>query len=212
MASRTLTPDLIVGKAIALADAAGIQKLSMRKLAAALDVTAMSLYNHVKNKEDLLDLMLDQVVAEFARPDVDGQWDDMIRRRAHSMRTALKAHPWALSLLTSRINLGAAMFADMNATTGCLITSGFSYAQADWAKNAVDSFTYGYVLQEMNFPVEPDQYQATARQFLPMISKADYPHFHGAAVAVAEGAYDGQTDFDFGLSMVLDGLRKWKQA
>lgn len=212
MANRTLTPDVIVQEAISLADAAGIQKLSMRKLAAALDVTAMSLYNHVKNKDDLLDLMLDRVVQVFDKPDLAGPWDEMISRRAHSMRRALKAHPWALGLLISRISLTAAMLSDINATTGCLIKSGFSYAQADWAKNAVDSFVYGYVLQEMNFPVNPDQYQDAARQFLPMISQEQYPFMHAGAVEVAEGRYDGQTDFGFGLNMVLDGLRKWKQT
>lgn len=210
MANSALTTELIVQKAVALADASGIQALSMRKLAGAFGVTAMSLYNHVRNKDDLLDLMLDHVVKRFDSPDIAGDWTIMLCRRAHSMRTALNAHPWALTLLTSRISLSDVMMRDIDRTTGCLINSGFSHAQADWVKNAVDSFVYGYVLQEINFPVAPDDYQSAAKQFLPLISESDYPYMHAGAVEVSEGRYDGQTDFDFGLKLTLDGLARWR--
>ena len=98
---------------------------------------------------------------------------------------------------------------DINATVGCLVTAGFSYAQADWARNAIDSHVYGYTMQELNIPVEPDEYRAAAAQYLPMISNTDYPFMHEAAVQIIEGKYDGLTQFSFGLELVLDGLKRW---
>jgi len=82
------------------------------------------------------------------------------------------------------------------------------YAQADWARNAIDSHVYGYTMQELNYPVEPGDYRAAAAQFLPMISN-DYPFMHGAAVEIIEGKYDGMTQFSFGLELIIDGLKRW---
>lgn len=206
---RTLSLAKIIERAMEIADKDGIDALSMRKLAGALGTTAMSLYNHVENKDVLLDLMLDQVICEVQTPDIDKPWDAMMRRRAMSMRQALLTHRWAAPLLMSRIAIGEAILRDTDATTGCLVSSGFSYAQADWARNAVDSHVYGFTLQELNYPVDPAEYKAAAAQYLPMISHDDYPFMHGAAVAIIEGHYDGITQFDFGLDLVLDGLKRW---
>ncbi len=181
----------------------------MRKLARALNVTAMSLYNHVTSKDDLLDLMLNQVVASFKSPETGGDWEAEMRRRAQSMRQALLANRWASTLLISRIAIGEAVLRDTDATLGCLVTAGFTYAQADWARNAIDSHVYGYTIQELNYPVEPDVYQDAAAEYLPLIPKADYPFMHEAAVQIIEGHYDGITRFDFGLELILDGLKRW---
>lgn len=207
---RSLTAELIVTKAMDLADAQGVDALSMRKVAGTLGTTAMAIYNHVDGKDALLDLMLDRVVANIQSPDIHGVWDDMLRRRAHSLRHALLQHPWAAPLLLSRIAIGPAIMHDSNATVGCLVTSGFSYAQADWARNAIDNHVYGFTIQELNFPVDPDQYRAAAAQYLPMISKTDYPFVHGAAEEIINGKYDGKIDFSFGLELILDGLKRWK--
>lgn len=206
---RLLTAQGIVGKAIELADEGGFDALSMRKLAGSLDVTAMSLYNHVAGKDELLDLMLNQVVAEIESPTIGGAWDEMMRRRANSMRQALLRHRWASTHLISKITMGAQVLRDIDATVGCLVTAGFTYAQADWARNAIDSHVYGYTMQELNIPVQPDEYRAAAARYLPNISKTEYPFMHGAAVAIAEGAYDGVNEFGFGLELVLDGLKRW---
>ena len=210
--ARTLTRQKIVANAIALSDQAGYETLSMRKLAAKLGVTAMSLYNHVANKDALLDLMLDRIVAEFETPSPQGNWQEMMRRRAHSMRNAFLRHSWAPPLMISKIALGDEILRDLNATVGCLVSAGFSYAQADWAKNAIDSHIYGYTLQELNYPVAPDEYKSAAARFLPKISKADYPFVHGAAKEIIDGNYDGITRFDFGLDLILDGLQKQLDA
>lgn len=206
---RSLSADKIVSRALELADEAGYETLSMRKLAGSLGATAMSLYNHVAGKDELLDLMLARVVAEIESPLVGGEWEEMMRRRAHSMRHALRRHRWASTLLTSKISVGEEIMHDINATVGCLVTAGFTYAQADWARNAIDSHVYGYTMQELNIPVEPDEYRAAAAQYLPMISNTDYPFMHEAAVQIIEGKYDGLTQFSFGLELVLDGLKRW---
>lgn len=209
MKRRDLTAAKIVDTALALADADGIEALSMRKLADALGVTAMSLYNHVSSKDALLDLMLDRVIGEIESPRADAAWDQMMRRRAHSMRQALLRHRWAAILLMSRITVGPALLRDMDATLGCLTSAGFSYAQADWARNVLDSHIYGYTLQELNFPVAPQNYKQAANHYLPLVPASDYPYAHQAARQIIDGAYDGMTDFTFGLDLILDGLQRW---
>lgn len=204
-----LSVDRIVASAVALADQDGVDGLSMRKLATHLRVTAMSLYNHIDGKDALLDAMVDHVVGEIQSPDIGAPWRPMMERRARSMRAALLRHRWAAPLLMSRIVMGDAILRDSEATLGCLITAGLSYAQADWARTAIDSHVYGYTAIELTFPVAPDAYQATAAQYLPQFDKQSFPFSHEAARQVAEGDYDGITQFDFGLSLILDGLDKW---
>ena len=206
---RKLSPERIVEHALALADAEGLEALSMRRLAATLGVTAMSIYNHVASKDDLLDRMLDRVVGEFDSPEIGGDWVAMLRRRATSAHAALLRHSWAAQPLLSRISLGPAILHDIDRTIGCLVTAGFSYGQADWARNALDNHIYGYTLQEPNYPVSPAQYQQAAAQFLPMIPQAEYPYMHEAAQQIIRGDYDGKTRFDFGLDLILEGLQRW---
>ncbi len=206
---RVLTAEQIVSRALELADREGIDSLSMRKLAGSLGVTAMSIYNHVAGKDALIDLMLNRVAAEIESPIIGAEWEEMLRRRAHSMRQALLRHRWAPTLLISKITIGDEILRDVNATVGCLVTAGFSYAQSDWARNAIDSHVYGYTMQELNMPVEPEEYKDAAAQFLPLISESEYPFVFGAAMQIIDGEYDGMTQFSFGLELILDGLKRW---
>lgn len=209
---KNLTADKIVNKALEIADAQGFEAISMRKLAGALGTTAMSLYNHVSNKEELLGLMLERVSEEISSPQVGGNWEAELWDRALAMRAVLLRHRWAPPLLISTITMGEAALRDINATVGCLVMQGFTYAQADWARNAIDSHVYGYTMQELNYPVDPEEYKATAAQYLQMISKADYPFMHEAAVKIADGTYDGMTNFSFGLKLIFDGLKRWRDS
>lgn len=209
---RTLTKAKVLDSAIRLADAEGLDGLSMRKLAGLLGVTPMSLYNHVANKEMLLDAMVNAVVEKVESPQIDGDWRAMMRRRALSMVDVLIRHPWASIPLISRMTMGEATLHDVNATIGCLVTAGFSYPQADWAKTAIDNHVYGYALQEANYPVSPQEYQEAAAAHLPQISETDYPFLYEAARQIAEAVYDGKTQFSFGLDLILDGLSDWLNA
>jgi len=203
-----LTRDRVVAAAIDLADHAGLDALSMRKLARELGVEAMSLYNHVTSKDDLLDGMVDAVVGEIAIPEPrpGEDWRLAMRRRADSAHAVLRRHPWATLPLVSRVNVGPNMLCYVDATIGCLRAAGFSWDLADRAWNAMDSHIYGFTLQELNFPFEPDAYREAARQYLPLIPEAEYPHLHGMTAEVLSGRHAGVHDFSFGLDLILDGL------
>ena len=203
-----LTRDLILNTAIRLADGHGLAELSMRKLAQLLGVEAMSLYNHVANKKDVLSGMVDLVVAEIMLPVIGSDWRAAMRARAVSAHGVLLKHPWAALLIVSRINTGPAMLSYIDATLGCLRQAGFSDQQADHAWNAIDSHIYGFTLQELHFPLEPGEYASAARQFLPMLPAERYPHMRALTEQVIDGSYDGLHDFSFGLELILDGLER----
>jgi AcrR family transcriptional regulator len=128
-----LSKERVLHAAVALADEIGIVSLSMRRLGEALQVEAMSLYKHVANKEDILNGIVDIVVAEIDVPALTGDWKAAMRRRSSSAHQVLLRHPWATMLLLSRANVGPAMLRYVDATLGCLREAGFSYAMADHA-------------------------------------------------------------------------------
>lgn len=203
-----LTRERILRAAIDLADTDGLDALSMRKLAKAVGVEAMSLYNHVANKDDLLDGIVDLVVAEIYVPRAEGDWRAELRHRATSAHEVLLRHRWATGLLGSRVNVGPAMLRYVEATLACLITAGFTYEQADRAWNALDSHIYGFTLQAINFPLDPSEYASVATQFLPLIPTDTHPHMHALAALVIAGTHSGTADFTFGLELLLDGLSR----
>lgn len=180
----------------------------MRRLATALKVEAMSLYHHVSNKDDVLDGMVDVVVGEIALPEPGGDWRDAMRRRAHSALAMMTAHPWAPLLIASRINVGPNMLRYIDATLGMLHGAGFSWHDTDRAWNTVDNYIHGFVLQQLNFPIDPDEYRSAATSFLPMIPADRYPSMHELSARVAAGTHDGTLDFAFGLELILDGLER----
>lgn len=207
--SRTpLNKERVLRAAVALADEIGISSLSMRKLGQALGVEAMSLYRHVANKDDVLDGIVDIVASEIEMPSIGGDWKTVMRRRATSAHEVLLRHPWATMLIVSRANVGPAMLRYVDATIGCLREAGFSYELADRAWNAIDNHVYGFTLQELNFPFEPEEYADVAKAFLPQIPIDDYPYLNGLSREVIEGRHDGLQDFSFGLDLILDGLER----
>lgn len=207
--SRTgLSRDRILAEAAKLADARGIEELSMRSLAQQLGVEAMSLYNHVANKDDVLDGMVEHVVAQIVLPDPDGDWRTEMHLRAQSAHAELLAHPWAGMLMVSRANVGPAMLRYVDATIGCLVEAGFSYPMADYAWNAMDCHIYGFTLQKLNFPFQPDEYAKAAAQYLPMIPTDEYPYLNRMTTLVASREHDGVQSFEFGLNFILDGLQE----
>ncbi len=194
--------------AIFLADKGGIESLSMRKLAAELGVQAMSLYNHVANKDDLLDGIVDIVIGEIDVPNLGIDWQTAMRRRANSAHEVLLRHPWATMPIVSRINVGPAMLRYIDATLGCLWEAGFSFELVDRAWNAIDSHIYGFTLQELNFPIESAEYAKTAKEYLPNIPPDKYPYMNRLTHYLIDGHYDGIADFNFGLELILNGLEQ----
>lgn len=209
-ARKPLSKPLVLQAAIGLADEAGIATLSMRKLAQRLGVEAMSLYNHVANKEALFDGMVDSVIGEIGLSGLesDTDWKAAMRHRAHSAHQMLLRHPWASQLIVSRINIGPANLRYLDATIACLHQAGFSYPMADRAWNAIDSHIYGFTLQELNFPFEPSEYAGAAQDYLALIPASQYPHMNAMAQQVISGIHSGVQDFEFGLELILDGLER----
>jgi AcrR family transcriptional regulator len=204
-----LNRDKVVGAAIALADAGGIESLSMRKLGGELGVEAMSLYNHVSNKGDLTDGMIDGVFAEIDLP-IDGtDWRPAMRRRAISVRKVLSRHPWATGLMESRTAPGPATLRHHDAVLGILRGAGFSIVLAAHASSVVDSYIYGFVLQERNLPSTTMGTTNLVQVILARLATQDYPHIAELTVEhVLQPGYDHDAEFEFGIDLILDGLER----
>jgi AcrR family transcriptional regulator len=209
-----LTRNRILQTAIALADEAGIESLSMRRLGQALGVEAMSLYHHVANKEDLLDGMVDVVFGEVELPSREGDWRTAMRRRADSFRAVLARHRWAIGLVDSRTSPGPATLRHHDAVLGCLRGAGFSVELAAHAFAALDSYVYGFALQERNLPFEAGEQTAElAEAILAQLPADEYPHLVELTVDhVLQPGYDFGNEFAFGLDLVLDGLERAGQT
>jgi AcrR family transcriptional regulator len=201
-----LSRERVLLAALRLADAEGLEALSMRNLAQELGVKAMSLYNHVKNKDDLIDGIVDIVVGEIEVPDFKLDWKTAMRRRAISAHEVLLRHPWVTMPIVSRINVGPAMLRYVDATLGCLHEAGFSLEMADHIWNAMDSHIYGFTLQELKFPVEAENYSEATKEELPLIPAEQYPYMNYLTHEVIERRYDGLHNFEFGLDLILNGL------
>ncbi len=207
-----LTREKVLSAALRLADKDGLETLSMRNLAQALKVEAMSLYNHVASKEDILDGLVELVVSEIEVPAIGGEWKATMRKRALTAHAVLMRHPWATMLLVSRVNIGPHMLRYVDATIGCLREAGFSYPMADHAWNALDAYIYGFTFHKLSFPLEPSEYASAARQFLPLIPVEQFPYLNGMSQEVIAGRHDGMHELELGLELVLDGLERLRKA
>jgi AcrR family transcriptional regulator len=201
-----LTRVRVLREAVSLADDSGIEALSMRRLGQRLGVEAMSLYNHVANKDDLLNGMADLVSAEFAVPLPGEDWRHALRRSATSAHDVLLRHPWAGPLLESRSSPGPARLRYLNGVVGALVDSGFSIQLAYHAFLTLDSYIYGFALQEAAAPVPTEQVAQAAESFVAGLPDGEYPHLVSMAELVMHPDYDRSADFDFGLTLVLDAL------
>lgn len=189
-----------------MADKDGLSYLSMRRLADKLDVEAMSLYHHIKNKKDLIAEMVDVVAPSIPSLDTCVDWKDALRKRAELMRATLIQHPWAAHEFVAGMNVGPNMLRYVDTTIGYLLSAGFSYKLTDYAWNTIDSYIYGFNLKSQNFPLRPSEFKAAAKQFLPVIPKETHPYLRGMSLSIIDGAHDGIQDFHFGLELILESL------
>jgi AcrR family transcriptional regulator len=204
-----LTRDRIVRAAVARADQTGLESFSMRGLAPALGVVPMALYKHVRNKDELLDGMVDVVFDEIEDPSTDIDWRDAMRRRAHSARDALRRHPWAIGLMETR-HPGPANLRNHNAVMGCLREAGFSFEDAIHAYSLQDAYIYGFALQEETLGLEtPDAAgEAIQRRAELLGGLDDYPYLAEIAAKLPTTGYDNAVEFAWGLDLILDGLER----
>jgi len=209
-----LSRERVIVEAVALADAHGIGTLTMRRLADRLLVEPMSLYHHVANKDEILDGMVDVVFREIDLPAPDAGWKAAMRERATSARAALRRHPWAVGRMESRSHPGPATLRHHDAVIGCLRQAGFTVALAAHAFSAIDSYLYGFAMQELNLPFHtPEETAAMAATFLDQFPADRFPHLAELTIEhVLQPGYDYGDEFAFGLDLILDGLERARRS
>jgi AcrR family transcriptional regulator len=208
----------VLNAAIRLADGGGIESLTMRRLARELGVEAMSLYNHVANKGDLVDAMVDLVVSEIELPATSDTWDVAVRECAISAHEVLLRHPWSCSLVMSTTSTRIARNARvryMEWLLGRLREAGFSAELTYHAYHALDSHILGFTLWELGHSgaanaIRGDKdFADFAASFIRELRAADYPYLaEHAEQHVAALGDDGASEFEFGLDLILDGLER----
>jgi AcrR family transcriptional regulator len=207
-----LNRERVLRAAVALADERGAEELTMRKLAKALGVEAMSLYNHVASKTDLLDGMVDIVFGEIDPPAATGDWKAELRKRAVSTRAALNRHRWAIGEMEGRTTHGPNNLRLHDAVLGCLRAAGFSVEMTVRAMSVQDAYIYGFALQQSDMSSEtPEDFAAEAQRQMRdyAAALADYPHLVEVVGGyVARAGYDYEAEFLFGLDVILDRLEQ----
>jgi AcrR family transcriptional regulator len=203
-----LSRERVLAAAIALADAGGIEALTMRRLGQELGVEAMSLYKHVANKDALLDGMVDLVFAEIELPSADTDWRTAMRDRAVSTRAALTRHPWATPLMQSRKAPGPATLRHHDTVIGTLRGAGFSVELTAHAFSVLDGYIYGFAMQQRSLPFDTlEEAQEVGRQMFARMPAGAYPHLTELTVQhILQPGYDYGDEFEYGLDLILDGL------
>lgn len=203
-----LSNQRVVVEAIRLADSEGVEGLSMRRLAGELGVGAMSLYHYVASKQELLDAMIDDIYEEIELPPEETDWQSAMRSRAVSARQVLVRHPWAIGLLESRTSPGLANLRHHEAVLACLRRAGFSILMATHANWLIDSYIFGFALQEVSLPFETadELTDMITNVYLPQLPQEEFPYLNESAAALVEAGYDPSEEFLFGLDLVLVAL------
>ncbi|WP_438853772.1 TetR/AcrR family transcriptional regulator [Agromyces sp. M3QZ16-3] len=203
-----LSKERVVAEAIRLADREGAEGMSMRQLARTLGAGAMSLYHYVASKEELLDAMIDVVFDEIELPRDGIDWQSAMRGRAASARRVLARHPWAIGLMESRTSPGPANLRHHEAVLACLRTAGFPVSMATHANWLLDSYVYGFALQEASLPFDTAGEFADLAEdvYLPQLPREQFPHLNESAAALVAAGFDPADEFVFGLDLILDAL------
>jgi AcrR family transcriptional regulator len=205
-----LTRERVLSAAVDVVDEAGLGALTMRALGQRLDVEAMSLYNHVANKDDILDGIVDLVVSEIDLPSDVVDWKEAMRQRATSARTVFARHSWASGLVDSRQTSGPARLRYFDWMIGTLRRAGFSLETSARAFSVLDSYIYGFGRQQLNLSAGGDMSpEEMAEAFLQAVPTDEFPYLRELVVDYAiPSGYDEAADFDFGLTLIIEGLER----
>lgn len=203
-----LSRERVLRSAIDIADTSGIGALTIRALAQRLGVKPMSIYYYVPNKSAILDGIVDLVFSEIELPAIDGDWRSELVRRANSARRVLSRHHWAIGLMESRKSPGPATLRHHDAVIGTLRRAGFSVAMTAHAYALLDSYVYGFALQEAAMPFQGADTAADVTEPIMERFRTDqYPHLaEMAAEHILQPGYDFGNEFEFGLAVILDAL------
>ena len=208
-----LTPERVLQAAIDLADDIGVEALTIRKLADSLGVGPMTIYHHVPGKEQIIDGMVDIVFSEIDLPPAELDWKQGMRLRCMSARSALNRHWWAAPLMETRTSPGPASITHHDAVIGCLRSGGLSLQMTAHAYAVLDSFIYGFAVQEAGLPFHGDEpdvpLDELAKGMLEAFPADAFPNFVEFTVEHAlQPGYDFGDSFEFGLDLILDGLER----
>jgi AcrR family transcriptional regulator len=193
----------VLAGAVELADREGLDAISMRRVGASLGFEAMSLYRHVRGKDDLLDGMVDAVMAEFPSRDERLDWRESLRALVRGAHDVLLAHPWVAALATSRPAVGPARLRFVDAVLGALLAGGCSPQLAHDAMHAVEVHVFAFTLQELrlNADVSAHGYQLDAVRG----DSALYPHL---ALTLSTATHDHVAEFEFVLELLILGIER----
>ena len=208
-----LTRERVVAAGIELADRDGIESISMRRLAQELGVEAMSLYTHVRNKDDLLDGMVDAVIGKIPASADGADWKTSLRQMVLAARSVVLTHPWAPRPIESRTTPGPAMMRYVNTVIGVLREGGFTIAQAHHALHILGSRVLGFTqdLFDDSGDLEPETAASLASELgaaLPYVAEMALAVTHGGAL----GRCDDNIEFEFALDFILDGLDRLQSS
>lgn len=205
----TLNRERVLRAAVELADRGGIDALTMRQLGRSLGVEAASLYNHVSGKDDLLDGMVDLVVAEIDLPAGDVDWKEALRRRAVSAQQVFARHAWAAALIDSRQRSGPSSLSYADRVLGTLLRAGFAPKMAGVAFLVLDSYIYGFERQRSYLALGGDEEPTEiAEEVVAAIPVGEYPSLAAVALEFAVEPFDDRLAFELGLGLLLDGLER----
>lgn len=196
----------VLDAALALADDGGLAAVTMANVGARLGVEAMSLYRHIGNKEEMLDGLVDRVFAEIDVPSDAHDWRDALRRRAVSVHAALRRHPWAIGLMESRARPGPATLGHHDAMVAILLRAGFDGRGATRAYNLLDSYVYGFALQEATLPFSTAEEMASLSEQMLSASSAAYPHLATVQRELVGSGFDYADEFEAGLDILMGAL------
>ncbi len=207
-----LSRERVLRAALALADTGGIDSLSMRKLGEELGVEAMSLYNHVANKDDILDGIVDAVASEIDLPPDGADWKAALRQTAVSAHEALLRHRWAADLWMSRGGMSQPRFRYGDSLLRALREGGFSKELTYHAFHILESHVVGFTLHRQSFTFDSKDLGELAARFLREFPADDYPDLAEHIKQHTEPSYQRQGTFDFGLELILEGLERLRDS
>jgi AcrR family transcriptional regulator len=188
----------------------------MRRLSAELGVVPMALYKHFANKDELLDGMIDVVVAEIDPPRTDTDWKTAVRERILSARRALLRHPWASRVMEARTAPTPTVMAYMDSMIAMFTAGGFTIDLTHHVMHAMGSRMMGFSQELFNDqsdpdnPIQPTMLEAMSATY-PSIYQLWQAVSHDGASTVGPGC-DDQFEFEFALDLMLDGLERLKAA
>jgi AcrR family transcriptional regulator len=206
-----LSRDRVIATAVDLADDAGLDATSMRRLADALGVTPMALYKHVADRERLIDGMVDLIVTEITPAPAGGTWRERLRARILSARAVIERHAWARGAIETRTTASPIVLTYMDGLIGILRDGGFSLDLVHNGMHALSTRMWGFtreVFPTPQLPADPEGQAAMLAEY----SRA-FPNIVAMAGAVEHsGGCDDQAEFEFALDLMLDGFERAQAA